>query len=55
MMATKLGKGLALATMGLCLTVAPAFARGGFHGGGFRGGFDGRAVIVSPYYGFGGF
>ncbi len=49
-----LGKGLAVAVMGLCLTAVPAAARGGFHGGtGFRGGFGG-AVIVRPF-GFGGF
>ena len=48
----KLGKGLVLATMGLCLTAAPALARGGFRGGGFRGGFGGT-VIVRPFGGYG--
>jgi len=53
MSARHLGKGLAVAVLGLGLTAVPAAARGGFHGG-FRGGFGG-AVIVRPYGFYGGF
>ena len=55
-MTTKqLGKGLAVAVMGLCLTAVPAAARGGFGGGrGFGGGFRG-GVVVRPYGFYGGF
>ena len=49
MTAKQFAKGLAVAVMGLCLTAAPAAARGGFHrGGGFRGGFGG-GVVVRPF------
>ncbi len=54
MQGRQFAKGLAVAVLGLCITAAPAAARGGFHGGrGFRGGFGG-AVIVRPF-GFSGF
>jgi hypothetical protein len=48
MTTTKIGKGLAVAALGLCLTAVPALARGGFHSGGFRGG-HGRIVVARPF------
>ena len=44
---------MAATVLGLCLAASPAWARGGFHGGGFRGSIGG-AVIVRPFgfYGY---